>query len=400
MESVLGREGMCLVLRVTHVPVGEELALKLLLPETATSLTVHARFLREAQSAARLSGERVARILDVGVMPDGVPYLVAEAARGVDLAGELARRAPLTPGETVDYALQVCEALAEAHELGIVHRDLRPGNVFLIARPDRIPLVKVANFGISQTSAGASTPLARPDSVMGTPGYMAPEQRKPTEELDGRADIWAVGVLAYECLSGVRPFPGDARSVTTEPPRPLDFRIPGGLQATVLRCLEQDREARFPSVAALASALAPFAYDQQAAAGVVERINLMPQSVRTAGEPPAPVASPVVIPPSVVPGGSPRSRRRTATIAAVALAASIGGISTAVLILPGRSRGAMESPQAPASTSAHKAALSPDASLAVAAAAAPSAARASPAGPATASAIPAAANPTAANPTT
>jgi serine/threonine protein kinase len=354
VESVLGRDGMCLVVKITHVPIGEELALKLLQPETATSLSVHARFLREAQSAARLRGEHVARIVEVGVMPDGVPYLVTEAVRGVDLAGELARRAPLGPGEAVDYALQVCEALAEAHEHGIVHRDIRPGNVILIPRPDRIPLVKVANFGISQTSAGVSTALARPDSMIGTPGYMAPEQMKATEELDGRTDLWALGVVLYECLSGVRPFQADGRGAATAPPRPLDFRIPGGLQATVLRCLEKHRDARFPSVAALAAALAPFAYDQQAAAVVLERVNLMPQIARSAVEPMPPPASPVALPPSAGRVASPsRSRRRTVTIAAVAVAASIGGISAAALIRPGRSRDALEPRPAPAQVAAN-----------------------------------------------
>jgi serine/threonine-protein kinase len=268
------------VLRVTHLQFGEELAIKILSPEAGGGPEVHARFLREAQSAVRLRGEHVARVGDVGVLPGGAPYMVMECLRGGDLSGELARRRALPPGEVVDYLLQACEALAEAHALGIVHRDIKPSNLFLTRRPDGSPLVKVLDFGISKAPIGAPGVLTRTDTVMGTPGYMSPEQMKASKDVDARSDIWALGIVLYECLNGRRPFDAETFSATvlraaTEPPPPMDPRLPRGLQAVILQCLEKDRGARFSSIAALAVALAPFARDARSAGIIVERTTAM-----------------------------------------------------------------------------------------------------------------------------
>jgi serine/threonine-protein kinase len=280
VEGELGRGGMGVVLRVTHLHLGEELAVKILLPEAGGGPDVHARFLREAQSAVRLRGEHVARVGDVGVFPGGAPYMVMEYLRGGDLSGELARRGLLPPGEVVDYVLQACEALAEAHALGIVHRDIKPGNLFLTRRPDGSPLVKVLDFGISKAPLGGPGVLTRTDTVMGTPGYMSPEQMKASKDVDARSDIWALGIVLYECLNGRRPFDAETFSATvlravTEPPPPMDPRLPRGLQAVILHCLEKDRAARFPSTAALAAALVPFARDARSAGIIVERTAAM-----------------------------------------------------------------------------------------------------------------------------
>ena len=282
VESVLGRGGMGVVLRVTHLHLGEELAIKILSHEAGGGHEVHARFLREAQSAVRMRGEHVARVSDVGVLPGGAPYMVMEYLRGGDLAGELARRGMLPPGETVDYVLQACEALAEAHTLGIVHRDIKPSNLFLTQRPDGSPLVKVLDFGISKAPIGGPGVLTRTDTVMGTPGYMSLEQMKASKDVDARADIWALGVVLYECLNGRRPFDAETFSAivlraATEPPPPMDPRLSRGLQAVILHCLEKDRAARFPSIAALAIALAPFARDARSAGIIVERTTAMLQ---------------------------------------------------------------------------------------------------------------------------
>jgi len=273
---------MGVVLKVTHLHLGEELALKLLSPEVATTPDVTARFLREAQSAVRLRGEHVARVFDVGILPDRVPYMVMEYLRGVDLAGELDRRKLLFPGEAVDYVLQASEALAEAHANGIVHRDIKSANLFLTSRPDGTPLVKVLDFGISKVPFSTSGVMTKTDVVMGTPGYMSPEQMKASKDVDARTDIWALGIVLYECLCGRRPFEGESFSAIvlmagTEPPPPMDPRIPPGLQGVVLRCLEKDRRSRFSSVAELAAALAPFARDQRTAAVIVDRTSLMLQ---------------------------------------------------------------------------------------------------------------------------
>src|SRR5678815_3848207 len=178
------------------------------LPDATASLAVHARFLKEAQTTAHLRGEHVARIIDVGLFPDGAPYLVMEHLHGSDLTTDLARRGALSPAEAVDTVLQCCDALAEAHAHGVLHRDLKPANVGLIARPDGAAMVKLLDLGISKTFVAIDGPLGRTDSAMGTPGYMAPEQYRPSEELDPRTDIWALGVVLYECLTGQRAFPG------------------------------------------------------------------------------------------------------------------------------------------------------------------------------------------------
>jgi serine/threonine-protein kinase len=289
IEAVLGRGGMGVVLKVTHLQLGEELALKILSPEAAASPDVNARFLREAQSVSRLRGEHVARVTDVGMLPDGIPYMVMEYLRGVDLAGELVRRGMLSPGEAVDYVLQACEALAEAHASGVVHRDIKPANLFLTTRPDGTPLVKVLDFGISKVAVGANALLTKTDTVMGTQGYMSPEQMKATKDVDARTDIWALGIVLYECLCGRRPFEAESFSAfvlkaATEPAPAMDPRLPRALQGVVLRCLEKDRRARFPSIAELAVALAPFARDQRAAAVVVDRTKLMLQRPGSAME--------------------------------------------------------------------------------------------------------------------
>src|ERR1041384_721604 len=143
IDGVLGRGGMGLVLQVTHLQLGEQLALKVLSSEGVATPELHARFLREAQAAVRLRGEHVARVSDVGVLPDGAPYMVMEYLRGTDLAGEIARRGVLHPGEAVDHVLQACEALAEAHAHGIVHRDVKPADMFFLHRPPPAPLASL-----------------------------------------------------------------------------------------------------------------------------------------------------------------------------------------------------------------------------------------------------------------
>ncbi|HEX8108866.1 MAG TPA: serine/threonine-protein kinase, partial [Kofleriaceae bacterium] len=331
IDDTLGRQGMYMALRVSHPQLGE-LVLKMLLPETATSLSVHARFVREAQAALRLRGEHVARLIDVGISSDGVPYLVTEAGRGVDLGAELSRRGALIPAEAVDYVLQVCDALAEAHAHGIVHRRVRPASVLLTARPDGSLLVKLLDFGVippppAAAPIGTIDPVPRPvpgaDAAGSDAAYMAPEQIRWPDDVDARADIWSVGAVLYECLTGQRPFPdptsGSGRVAMSGAPRPMDPQIPAGLQAAVLRCLETDREARFPSIAALAAAIAPYAHDHRMAGFLVERANRLAQGVYDEADPvaapgryqvPEVPPMPAVLAPAVAPGGSRAWTRR------------------------------------------------------------------------------------------
>ncbi|HEX3763879.1 MAG TPA: protein kinase [Kofleriaceae bacterium] len=334
IENTLGRDGLYVALRVSHPQLGE-LVLQMLLPESAISLSVHARFVREAQAAMRLRGEHVARLFDVGISSDGVPYLVTEAVRGVDLGAELARRGVLLPAEAVDYALQICDALAEAHAHGIVHRRVRTSSVLLTARADGSLLVKLLGFGIIH--------LPRPDDAGAAP-YQAPEQLRSPDDADGRADIWAVGAVLHECLTGQPP--GAASGPPALDPS-IAPQVPPGLQAVVLRCLAPDREVRFPSIAALSAELAPYAHDHRMAGFLVERAHRLAQGVYDAveltGAPGHPQA-PAMLAPAASPGGSGAwTRRRYATIAVVALGLSIGGMATAALVRPGRSHGAIPS---------------------------------------------------------
>lgn len=280
VEKLLGSGGMGSVVQVTNVASGEVLALKTMRPELAADAELKARFFREAQAAERLRSEHVARVVDVGILPDGSPYIAMQYLHGVDLADELRRRM-LRAGEAVDYVLQACVGLAEAHANGIVHRDIKPSNLFLTTRDDRSPLIKILDFGISKAPIATSgLTSTRSDLVMGTPAYMSPEQMKGAKGVDARSDIWSLGVVLHECLVGRRPFEAESFSalvlaVTHDPLPPLPARIPRGLQSVIMRCLAKDRGDRFPTVAALAQKLVPFAENGHFARLNVARARLL-----------------------------------------------------------------------------------------------------------------------------
>jgi len=197
--------------------------------------------------------------------------MVMEYLAGIDLGQVLTRDGPLPIETSVGFVLQACDAIAEAHSAGIVHRDLKPANLFLTARMDGAPLVKVLDFGVSKTPAtdGAADlhQLTISGIVMGSPGYMSPEQVRSTKDVDGRADIWSLGVILYELLTGLSPFVGQTlgdtfAKITSEDPPPIrDVRpdVPPGLAAVIAKCLERKPEQRVQDVGALASILAPFA---------------------------------------------------------------------------------------------------------------------------------------------
>ena len=264
VEHVLGEGGVGLVVAAWHLALRQRVAIKLLLPQAMERPEAIARFLREARAAAAVQSEHVARVLDVGTLEDGAPYLVMEHLSGIDFARLLQERGPLPVPETIDLILQAGEAIAEAHALGIVHRDLKPGNLFLTARADGSPLVKVLDFGLSKTPDEALTAAG---VVMGSPQYMPPEQIKSLTNVDQRADIWALGAILYRLLTGRCPFPGSTVAaiclgVLTEAPRPmraLRREIPEALDAAVLACLEKDLDRRIQSMSELARRLAPFA---------------------------------------------------------------------------------------------------------------------------------------------
>jgi eukaryotic-like serine/threonine-protein kinase len=273
IERVLGQGGMGIVVAATHLQLDERVALKFLLPEALRNPEAVERFAREARAAVKIKSEHVARVSDVGTLESGSPYMVMEYLHGEDLASYVRRNGAAAVPEAVEFLLQACEAIAEAHALGIVHRDLKPANLFVTRRVDGSPCIKVLDFGISKLTVPGAGPGGSPElgmtkthSIMGSPLYMSPEQMSSTRNVDMRTDIWALGVILYETLTGRVPFDAETMPqlcgmILQDPPRPLrSLRpdLPESLEAVVLHCLEKNREHRFANVADLAFALAPF----------------------------------------------------------------------------------------------------------------------------------------------
>ncbi len=286
LVRVIGEGGMGVVYEGEHIRIGQRVAIKMLLAETPDQTDLVARFEREARASARLKSRHSARVTDVDQTPDGLTYMVMELLHGCDLGVVLDERTKLPVPEALDYVLQACAAIIEAHDLGIVHRDLKPANLFLSNGPDGT-VVKLLDFGISKLTDEASK-LTSAESIMGTPLYMSPEQIRSARDVDARTDIWSIGILLYELLSGDAPFSGTttqvaAAIVTDEIPATLvGHGVPPELQAVVLRALTKDRNLRIQTARELAVALLPFVSPSSMGAQAIEatlRQSLGPTSV-------------------------------------------------------------------------------------------------------------------------
>lgn len=331
IERVLGAGGMGVVVQAMHLELRERVALKFLLPNALARSELVERFLREARAAVRIQSEHVARISDVGRLENGAPYMVMEFLNGSDLSVVLQQNGPLSPALAVDYVLQACEALAEAHSLGIIHRDLKPANLFLIERKNGAPFVKVLDFGIAKVmeekeQQAALTNTAQP---MGSPLYMSPEQMRSAKGVGAHTDIWSLGVILYELLSGKTPYDADTihalcAAILTEPPIPLAQRcpeLPPGLVEVVMRCLEKAPEARFSTIEALATALAP-----HGSADALASLARLTPAPRSRSAPP---------PSTGAPSGVSSLASSTPAISSVSVAKPpAGGGKWALLLLP------------------------------------------------------------------
>ena len=266
IEDVLGAGGVGIVVAARHLLLGQRVAIKFLLKSSAPDAEAAERLVREARAVSAIRSDHVTRVLDVGRLPAGAPYMVMEHLVGTDLGRLRRARGTFPPSDAVDAILQAGEAIAEAHTLGIVHRDLKPSNLFVVARPDRSLSVKVLDFGLSKITHDRGGRLTATGVVAGSPQYMAPEQMQSLKDVDHRADIWSIGVILYYLMAGRRPYEGKTipviwAGILGGPPpalRSIAPSVPPALEAIVSRCLERDPSRRVQSLAELAPALAPF----------------------------------------------------------------------------------------------------------------------------------------------
>jgi serine/threonine protein kinase len=304
VERVLGVGGMGVVVAAHHVQLDSKVALKFLLPAMLGHREAVDRFAREARAAVKITNEHVARVTDVGTLDSGAPYMVMEFLEGGDLADWIRQHGPLPVEQAIDFVLQACIAIADAHTLGIVHRDLKPANLFCVRRSDGQFLIKVLDFGISKMNTlGTSSPggsVTQTSSIMGSPLYMSPEQMQSPKSVDAKTDIWAMGVVLYELLTGRTPFEGETiaevavKAATQLPPsiRAQRLDVQPDLEVAIFKCLAKDRNERHANVAELAVSLLSFAPFRARAS--VDRISgIIHSSGLSVSAMPVPASSPL-----------------------------------------------------------------------------------------------------------
>jgi len=287
IDRMIAVGGMSTVHAAWDLAESRPVAIKILLDQAKGVADLVARFRRERRILALMTSVHVPRLLGDGHLDDGTPFLVMDYLQGSTLADLFDSWGPLPFGTAASYVVQACEAIAEAHSIGVVHRDLKPANLFVTTGASGFALVKVLDFGISKSAIGARNgkdsnepSLTRATDVFGSPQYMSPEQLLSTRHVDHTTDIWSLGVLLYEMLTGSLPFEGTTvetvrAAVMTTRPAPMRERrpdIPDGLEAVVSRCLEKFVDDRIPTVEDLARALLPFAEPREPAEADLERI--------------------------------------------------------------------------------------------------------------------------------
>jgi eukaryotic-like serine/threonine-protein kinase len=268
LDHILGEGGMGSVWKARQLALHRPVAIKFLKPEYARDAHLRQRFVREGEAAARVRGPHVVEVFDVGTVDDELPYLVMEYLDGEDLRAMLLRGGALPVETLVDLLVPVCAAIQTAHECGVIHRDLKPENIHLSRGRDGTLVPKVVDFGISRVAAPARAGLSTGESaLLGTPGYIAPEQARGTPGVDASVDQYALGVMLYEGLVGAHPYDHDdpmvllVRAIEGNhvPPRVLRPELPEALEVTIVRAMSLTPRDRFPSVRDLGRALLPFA---------------------------------------------------------------------------------------------------------------------------------------------
>ncbi|MCP3136138.1 protein kinase domain-containing protein [Pyxidicoccus xibeiensis] len=334
LEQVLGEGAMGVVFLGRHVRLDKQVAVKILKPQHGTDSSLVQRFFQEARAVNAINHENIVEIFDFVEEPapaNAIPrvYCVLELLNGASLR-QLMQQETLGVLRAIHITEQLCAALGAAHRAGIVHRDIKPDNIFVTSRGGDPDFVKVLDFGVAKLTSTrlAEHPGTFAGAVIGTPGYMSPEQASGLE-VDGRADLYAVGTVLYELLAGRRPFEASelgqwAVELIVKPPPPLPQttpageQIPAGLAATVMRCLEKDPEARFESMDALSQALRPFT--RPIRLEIPARLELAPAE-------PTPVpAAPTLVPALPQRPASVRARWPLAVVAAVALAVPVAAV--------------------------------------------------------------------------
>ncbi len=268
LDRVIASGGMGVVYAATHMMLERPVAVKVLRGHLSDDKKAGARLLGEARVVAGLRSDHIAQVIDVG-LHDGAPFVVMELLEGCTVHEAVHKGGPFDETRAADLVIQACHGLAEAHKRGVVHRDVKPSNLFLSRDDDRETL-KVIDFGVSKDQflekpgEGEATTTG---TLLGSPSFMAPEQIRSARDVDGRADVWSLGVVLYFMLTGKRPFEAESllelmTQIVHEAPRPLRAVRPSTseiLAAVVARCLEKEPALRFPNAAELARALAPLA---------------------------------------------------------------------------------------------------------------------------------------------
>jgi len=340
VSRLLGEGGMGVVYLAQHPVIGRKVAIKLLHVALARDQDIVSRFFNEARAIHMIAHANIVEILDFGQTTDGQPYFIMEFLEGEALS-EAVARGPMTPEEVEAIGIQMCRALWAAHAKGIVHRDLKPHNVQLVPRPEGTPLVKILDFGVAKILAspdGAQSVKTRTGSLMGTPLYMSPEQCKGAGTLDHRTDIYSLGVMLFEMLSGRPPFVAEgvgelfAKHMLEEPPQLIDLApgTPPHMAAAVMKALYKEPRDRFQSMDEFRKALvgevkltsAPARSTAVRASSVSSTQTLSPKTSTTLSSASSEIDDAL----------TPASGRNWKVLAALGVAAAIGGI--ALLVVP------------------------------------------------------------------